>query len=107
MFIREYQSLVRLVFFTNYFFLVWLRYTEDNQTEIGSENELFLFFLKMLQVYNKVDQISIEEVDRLASQQNSVVISCGMKLNLDYLLEQLWEYLALICLYTKKRGGKV
>lgn len=28
-----------------------------------------------------------------------------MKLNLDYLLEQLWEYLALICIYTKKRGG--
>lgn len=66
-----------------------------------------LFFLKTLQVYNKVDQISIEEVDRLACQPNSVVISCGMKLNLDYLLEQLWEYLSLICLYTKKRGGKV
>ncbi|TSK31310.1 hypothetical protein Baya_3420 [Bagarius yarrelli] len=57
-------------------------------------------------VYNKVDQISIEEVDRLARQANSVVISCGMKLNLDYLLEQLWEYLSLICLYTKKRGER-
>lgn len=52
-----------------------------------------------------MDQISIEEVDRLAHKANSVVISCGMKLNLDYLLEQLWEYLALICIYTKKRGG--
>ena len=31
--------------------------------------------------------------------------SCGMKLNLDYLLETLWEYLALICIFTKKRGG--
>lgn len=31
--------------------------------------------------------------------------SCGMKLNLDYLLEMLWEYLSLICIYTKKRGG--
>lgn len=27
-----------------------------------------------------------------------------MKLNLDYLLEVLWEYLALTCIYTKKRG---
>lgn len=35
----------------------------------------------------------------------SMHISCGMKLNLDYLLETLWEYLALICIYTKKRGG--
>lgn len=33
--------------------------------------------------------------------------SCGMKLNLDYLLEKLWEYLALTCIYTKKRGRKL
>uniref|UniRef100_A0AAR2JZ83 Developmentally regulated GTP binding protein 2 n=1 Tax=Pygocentrus nattereri TaxID=42514 RepID=A0AAR2JZ83_PYGNA len=63
-------------------------------------------YMPCLYVYNKVDQISIEEVDRLARRANSVVISCGMKLNLDYLLEQLWEYLALICLYTKKRGER-
>ncbi|KAK7827393.1 hypothetical protein U0070_026599 [Myodes glareolus] len=31
---------------------------------------------------------------------------CGMKLNLDYLLEMLWEYLALTCIYTKKRGQR-
>ncbi|KAG9343033.1 hypothetical protein JZ751_015251 [Albula glossodonta] len=59
-----------------------------------------------MQVYNKVDQISMEEVDRLARRPHSVVISCGMKLNLDYLLETLWEYLALICIYTKKRGER-
>ncbi|RVE69270.1 hypothetical protein OJAV_G00076080 [Oryzias javanicus] len=63
-------------------------------------------YMPCLYVYNKVDQISIEEVDRLARQPNSVVISCGMKLNLDYLLEMLWEYLALICIYTKKRGER-
>ncbi|XP_072337344.1 developmentally-regulated GTP-binding protein 2 isoform X2 [Scyliorhinus torazame] len=57
-------------------------------------------------VYNKIDQISLEEVDRLARQLHSVVISCEMKLNLDYLLEMLWEYLALICIYTKKRGER-
>ncbi|XP_067859197.1 developmentally-regulated GTP-binding protein 2 isoform X3 [Heptranchias perlo] len=32
--------------------------------------------------------------------------SCEMKLNLDYLLEMLWEYLALTCIYTKKRGER-
>uniref|UniRef100_A0A8D1C3Q8 Developmentally-regulated GTP-binding protein 2 n=1 Tax=Sus scrofa TaxID=9823 RepID=A0A8D1C3Q8_PIG len=58
------------------------------------------------QVYNKIDQISMEEVDRLARKPDSVVISCGMKLNLDYLLEVLWEYLALTCIYTKKRGQR-
>lgn len=29
-----------------------------------------------------------------------------MKLNLDYLLEEIWEHLALLRIYTKKRGGK-
>nr|XP_054101392.1 uncharacterized protein LOC118147848 isoform X8 [Callithrix jacchus] len=32
------------------------------------------------------------------------VFSCGMKLNVDYLVEMLWEYLVLTCIYTRKRG---
>ncbi|KAF4800404.1 Developmentally-regulated GTP-binding protein 2 [Turdus rufiventris] len=63
-------------------------------------------YMPCLYVYNKIDQISMEEVDRLARRPHSVVISCGMKLNLDYLLEKLWEYLALTCIYTKKRGQR-
>ncbi|KAK2161155.1 hypothetical protein LSH36_120g01023 [Paralvinella palmiformis] len=58
------------------------------------------------QVYNKIDQISIEEVDRIARQPHSVVVSCNMRLNLEYLLEVLWEYLALVRVYTKKRGER-
>ncbi|XP_072748681.1 developmentally-regulated GTP-binding protein 2 [Anoplolepis gracilipes] len=61
-------------------------------------------YLPCLYVYNKIDQISIEEVDRIARQPNSVVVSCNMKLNLDFLLETLWEYLSLIRVYTKKPG---
>ncbi|KAJ8317877.1 hypothetical protein KUTeg_002968 [Tegillarca granosa] len=57
-------------------------------------------------VYNKIDQISLEEVDRLARLPNSVVVSCNMKLNLDYLLDSVWEYLALVRVYTKKRGER-
>ncbi|CAH2307728.1 developmentally-regulated GTP-binding 2 [Pelobates cultripes] len=63
-------------------------------------------YMPCLYVYNKIDQISMEEVDRLARQPHSVVISCGMKLNLDFLVEMLWEYLALTCIYTKKRGQR-
>ena len=33
--------------------------------------------------------------------------SCNMKLNLDYLLERTWGFLALVRVYTKKRGGKL
>lgn len=64
-------------------------------------------YLPCLYVYNKIDQISIEEVDRIARQPHSVVVSCNMKLNLDYMTEKIWEYLSLIRVYTKKRGGKL
>ncbi|XP_055326879.1 uncharacterized protein LOC129580462 [Sitodiplosis mosellana] len=62
-------------------------------------------YLPCLYVYNKIDQISIEEVNRLARQPYSVVVSCNMQLNLDYLLERLWEELSLIRVYTKKPGA--
>lgn len=61
-------------------------------------------YLKCLYCYNKIDTTSIEEVDRLARQPYSIVISCGLGLNLDYLLYQIWEYLQLIRVYTKRRG---
>uniref|UniRef100_A0AC35TLL3 OBG-type G domain-containing protein n=1 Tax=Rhabditophanes sp. KR3021 TaxID=114890 RepID=A0AC35TLL3_9BILA len=59
-------------------------------------------YMKCLYVYNKIDNISMEEVDRIARQPHSVVISCELKLNLDYMLDKIWEYLALIRVFTKK-----
>lgn len=58
------------------------------------------------QCYNKVDTISLEEVDRLARLPHSVVISCELELNFDTLLREIWEYLSLLRVYTKKRGGR-
>lgn len=75
--------------------------TEDEFIDVVTANRVYL---PCLYVYNKIDQISLEEVNRLAREPNSVVVSCNMKLNLDYLLEQLWEDLQLIRVYTKKPG---
>jgi hypothetical protein len=55
-------------------------------------------------VYNKIDALSIEEVDELARKPDSVVISIYMNLNLDVLLAKMWDYLGLIRIYTKRRG---
>ena len=49
-----------------------------------------------LYVYNKIDQISLEEVNRIARQPDSVVVSCNLKLNFSGLLDALWECLSLI-----------
>jgi len=75
--------------------------TPDDLIDVISGNRVYL---PCIYVYNKIDQISLEEVSRIAHEPHSVVVSCNMKLNLDYLLEVLWEYLALIRVYTKKRG---
>mmetsp|Transcript_42391 Transcript_42391/g.106949 ORF Transcript_42391/g.106949 Transcript_42391/m.106949 type:complete len:368 (+) Transcript_42391:269-1372(+) len=61
-------------------------------------------YVPCIYVYNKIDNISLEEVDEFARMPNSVVVSCQMDLNLDYLLEVIWEKLRLLRIYTKKRG---
>ncbi|KAI9204079.1 P-loop containing nucleoside triphosphate hydrolase protein [Polychytrium aggregatum] len=61
-------------------------------------------YLTCVYCYNKIDQVSIEEVDRLARQSHTVVISCESDLNINYLIEQIWKHLSLIRVYTKKRG---
>lgn len=63
-------------------------------------------YMPCLYVYNKIDAISLELVDKLARTENTVVISCEMDLNLNYLIERIWESLKLVKVYTKKRGER-
>mmetsp|Transcript_18550 Transcript_18550/g.44587 ORF Transcript_18550/g.44587 Transcript_18550/m.44587 type:complete len:432 (-) Transcript_18550:49-1344(-) len=61
-------------------------------------------YIKCLYCYNKIDQITIEEVDVLSRQPNSIVVSCHANLNMDRLLAKMWEMLALCRIYTRRRG---
>eukprot|EP01041_Mallomonas_annulata_P010851 gene10851-22645_t len=61
-------------------------------------------YVRCLYVYNKVDTLSIEEVDELARKSDSIVISVHLQLNLDRMLLKMWDYLGLIRIYTKRRG---
>lgn len=61
-------------------------------------------YLRCLYCYNKIDQVGLEDLDRLAREPNTVVVSCEMDLNLDYLVQRIWEELCLLRLYTKRRG---
>lgn len=63
-------------------------------------------YIPCLYVYNKIDSITIEEVNDLARQDDSVVISCNMRLNLEYLVERIWQKLGLVRIFTKKPGNK-
>lgn len=61
-------------------------------------------YVKCLYVYNKIDTISIEDVDKLMSVEYNVAISVHMNLGCDILLEKIWDSLALVRIYTKKKG---
>eukprot|EP00188_Purpureofilum_apyrenoidigerum_P000239 Plantae.Rhodophyta-Purpureofilum_apyrenoidigerum.ctg10963.p1 GENE.Plantae.Rhodophyta-Purpureofilum_apyrenoidigerum.ctg10963~~Plantae.Rhodophyta-Purpureofilum_apyrenoidigerum.ctg10963.p1 ORF type:complete len:369 (+),score=72.01 Plantae.Rhodophyta-Purpureofilum_apyrenoidigerum.ctg10963:133-1239(+) len=62
-------------------------------------------YIRCVYVVNKIDAITIEEVDRLARRQDTVVISCNLDLNLDHLVDVIWNYLELCRVYTKRRGA--
>eukprot|EP01126_Amoeba_proteus_P021106 TRINITY_DN213_c0_g1_i1.p1 TRINITY_DN213_c0_g1~~TRINITY_DN213_c0_g1_i1.p1 ORF type:complete len:407 (-),score=75.91 TRINITY_DN213_c0_g1_i1:255-1475(-) len=61
-------------------------------------------YVKCLYVYNKIDMCTIEQVDRLARYDHSLVISLTLNLGIDYLLESMWEHLGLVRVFTKKKG---
>ncbi|GAA6057591.1 hypothetical protein JCM3770_005401 [Rhodotorula araucariae] len=64
-------------------------------------------YIPVLYVLNKIDAISIEELDLLYRIPNSVPISAKDWLNIDELIETMWDKLALNRIYTKPRGVKV
>ncbi|KII68440.1 Developmentally-regulated GTP-binding protein 2 [Thelohanellus kitauei] len=74
---------------------------EDELIDVLMGNRVYL---PALYVYNKIDRISIKDIDQIARKPRSVVISCNYRLNFDYLLDKIWEYLSIIRVYTKKPG---
>jgi len=61
-------------------------------------------YIPCIYVMNKIDQISIEELDIVYKVQHCVPISAHHKWNFDDLLEMMWQYLALVRIYTKPKG---
>jgi len=62
-------------------------------------------YIPCVYVLNKIDQITIEELDVLYRLPRVVPISGVHKWNLDELLEKIWEGLDLVRVYTKPRGA--
>ncbi|KAJ3218718.1 GTP-binding protein [Clydaea vesicula] len=61
-------------------------------------------YIPCIYVLNKIDQISIEELDIIYKIPHSIPISAHHEWNFDDLLEKMWEYLDLIRIYTKPKG---
>lgn len=61
-------------------------------------------YIPAIYVINKIDEITIEELDLLDQIPNYVCISAQKKWNLDELLEKIWEKLDFLRIYTKPKG---
>jgi len=61
-------------------------------------------YVKCIYAYNKIDMLSLAEIEEFARKPHSVVISSSMKWNIDQLRELIWQYLGLVRIYTKKKG---
>lgn len=55
-----------------------------------------------LYVYNKIDSVSLDFLDKLAREPNTVVMSCELDLGIQDVVERCWQELRLMRLYTKR-----
>jgi small GTP-binding protein len=61
-------------------------------------------YIPCLYVLNKIDAISIEELELLDRVPHYVPVSAAQLWGFDDLLERMWQYLGMIRVYTKPKG---
>ncbi|CAE6482506.1 unnamed protein product [Rhizoctonia solani] len=74
--------------------------TADDLIDVIEGNRVYV---PAIYVLNKIDAISIEELDLLYKIPNSVPVSSKEWMNIDELLEVMWDALDLVRVYTKPR----
>lgn len=61
-------------------------------------------YVPCIYVLNKIDSISIQELDLLDKVPHYVPVSAKDEWNFDELMTKIWDYLDLIRIYTKPKG---
>lgn len=74
---------------------------EDQLIDVIEANRVYIPCIYAL---NKIDQITIEELELFEKVPHYVPICAGLEWNLDGLMERIWKYLDLIRIYTKPKG---
>ena len=75
--------------------------TADDLIDIIEGNRKYI---PCLYVLNKIDSITIEELDLLDRVPHYVPVSAHHEWNFDELLEKIWDYAGCIRIYTKPRS---
>eukprot|EP01121_Diplochlamys_sp_Union-15-3_P016513 TRINITY_DN5628_c0_g1_i1.p1 TRINITY_DN5628_c0_g1~~TRINITY_DN5628_c0_g1_i1.p1 ORF type:complete len:378 (+),score=72.51 TRINITY_DN5628_c0_g1_i1:28-1134(+) len=75
--------------------------TVDELIDVIEGNRVYTPCIYLL---NKIDQITIEELDIIYRLPHCVPISAHQEWNFDDILVKIWEYLDMIRIYTKPKG---
>ena len=75
--------------------------SEDDLIDVIEGNRKYIPCLYAL---NKIDDITLEELEVLDRIPHYVPVSAHLEWNLDDLVDKIWEYLDLIRIYTKPKG---
>ena len=62
------------------------------------------YYIPAIYALNKIDQLTIEELDIIDQLPHHVPISAHHEWNLDELMESIWDYCNMIRIYTKPKG---
>lgn len=71
--------------------------TQDDLIDVIEGNRIYI---PCIYVLNKIDQISIEELDIIYKVPHCVPISAHHRWNFDDLLDKAWEYLRLLRMWV-------
>ncbi|KAG6657446.1 hypothetical protein I3843_04G084300 [Carya illinoinensis] len=82
---------------------ITLRYdaTADDLIDVIEGSRIYM---PCIYAVNKIDQITLEELEILDKLPHYCPVSAHLEWNLDGLLEKIWEYLNLTRIYTKPKG---
>lgn len=75
--------------------------TVDDLIDVIEGNRVYI---PCVYVLNKIDTITIEELNLLSRVPHYVPICAYHEWNFDILMEKIWEYLDMLRIYTKPRG---
>eukprot|EP00918_Siedleckia_nematoides_P087070 GHVU01191512.1.p1 GENE.GHVU01191512.1~~GHVU01191512.1.p1 ORF type:complete len:330 (+),score=72.26 GHVU01191512.1:2876-3865(+) len=75
--------------------------TIDDIIDVIEGNRIYM---PCVYVLNKIDEITIEELDVIVKCPHYVPVSAHHEWNLDGLVEKMWDYMGLIRVYTKPKG---
>lgn len=75
--------------------------TVDELIDVIEGNRVYI---PCLYILNKIDQVSLEELELLDKIPHYVPVSAHLEWNFDELLAKIWDYLDLVRIYTKPKG---